>query len=231
MPRPDLLAPLLILFLSLLTVKIRLLNMAAALSGALIAWCIWLGTGLNGLVLLAVFFVSGAGVTRLVRTEKKAQGADRKASQVWANGGVAAVLGLLACIIPNKADYYLLLLAAAIAAATGDTLSSELGTRYGKRFFNCISWKPDQRGADGVISWEGIAFGILGSGLIALVAWLLAFDGEAAILILVAGIAGNLSDSFMGARWQRKGYLNNDLVNLLNTVVAVVCIILLILAF
>lgn len=225
------LVPLLILILSALTVKADLLNKSAALSGAIVANLIWLGTGLSGLILLAIFFVCGAGATRLVRQGKRLPGPDRKASQVWANGGVAALAGLLSFLTADHPDFFLLLVAAAFSSGTGDTLSSELGTRFGKRFINIISFQPDKRGADGVISGEGFMFGLMGSGLIAFACFLLDLSIRSSLYVLFAGVLGNLADSYFGALWQRKGYLSNDFVNLLNTLVAVICIILLILAF
>lgn len=225
------LVPLVILLLSSLTVKANLLNKSAAFSGAIVAYLIWLGTGISGLILLAIFFVCGAGATRLVGHGKRSSGADRKASQVWANGGVAALAGLLAFLTADQFEFYLLLIAAALSSATGDTLSSELGTRFGKRFFNIISFQPDKRGADGVISGEGVLFGLIGSGLITISCFLLGFSQRESLFVFFAGVLGNLADSYFGALWQRKGYLSNDFVNLLNTLVAVICIILLILAF
>jgi uncharacterized membrane protein len=40
--------------------------------------------------------------------------------------------------------------------------------------------------------------------------------------VVVAGVAGMIFDSLLGALFERKGYLNNDAVNLLGTGFAVV---------
>jgi uncharacterized membrane protein len=37
---------------------------------------------------------------------------------------------------------------------------------------------------------------------------------------LLAGFTGNIADSILGASLERKGWIKNDLVNLLNTLVA-----------
>jgi uncharacterized membrane protein len=47
----------------------------------------------------------------------------------------------------------------------------------------------------------------------------------------MAGFLGNLADSFLGAALQRRGILNNDWVNFLNTLIAAVSMILLSIAF
>jgi uncharacterized protein (TIGR00297 family) len=95
---------------------------------------------------------------------------------VLANGGVAALCGLLIWLIPSPGYPLIILLAAALSSATADTLSSELGTVYGRRFYNIISFKPDEKGRDGVISLEGTMTGIAGSAVIAVI-YVLFLDG------------------------------------------------------
>ena len=41
------------------------------------------------------------------------------------------------------------------------------------------------------------------------------------LIVVFAGVAGMLFDSLLGALFERKGYLNNDAVNLLGTAFAV----------
>ena len=226
-----------LLLLSGLTVQTRLLNKPAAASGALIAWMIWLGTGLTGLVMLAVFFIAGAGATRWSRfkrkgtTENFGKKADRSAIQVWANVGLAALAGITAFFFPEAKVYCLLVVAAILSAACSDTLSSELGTLYGRRFYNFLSGQPDQRGADGVVSLEGLGIGWMASMVMAMVYGLLQTFTVEVLWIAMAGFLGNLADSFLGAALQRRGILNNDWVNFLNTLIAAISMILLSIAF
>ena len=82
--------------------------------------------------------------------------------------------------------------------------------------------KKDQRGLDGVISFEGIAFGIAGSMIISLVyCFLTHWSLQAFLIIIFAGTIGNLADSYLGATVERKEVIGNDLVNFLNTVIAI----------
>lgn len=145
----------------------------------------------------------------------------RNAGQVIANGGVAAVCGLLAYLMPIERPFLVTAVAAALASATADTLSSELGTVYGKRFYNIITLRPDEKGGDGVISLEGTLIGLAGSALIALIYYLNYGLLDGSIYIVIAGTAGNLADSLLGATLERKGVIKNDAVNLLNTAIAV----------
>ena len=101
-----------------------------------------------------------------------------------------------------------------------DTVSSELGIIYGSRFYNILNFKKSQRGLNGVVSLEGTLLGVAGSSLIALVYSTVYGWSLLAVAIVFAGTAGNLVDSVLGATLERKGYLNNDRVNFLNTCVA-----------
>jgi uncharacterized membrane protein len=59
---------------------------------------------------------------------------------VLANGGVAALFGLLMLLVAGPiAPLFAVLMAAALSSAMADTLSSELGTVYGSRFYNIIT--------------------------------------------------------------------------------------------
>jgi uncharacterized membrane protein len=59
----------------------------------------------------------------------------RTTGQVLANAGVAAITGALVLLYPQFRYLLVLMMAASFASATADTLSSELGTVYGKRVF------------------------------------------------------------------------------------------------
>ena len=205
----------------------KALTASAAVVAAATGFFVYAGAGLTGLLMLFTFFISGTLATKhqwkrketLALTEKR-KGA-RNTMQVIANGGVAAVLGAMILLLPVYKNIFMLMMAASLASATADTLSSELGNVYGKKYFNIYTLKKDKRGLDGVISIEGSIAGIAGSMLICIVfAAGYRWQPITILIIFIAGIAGNLFDSLLGATLQRKGYFNNDVVNLLNTLFA-----------
>lgn len=216
-----------ILFLGVAaSIWFRKLTVAGAFTGGCLGWLVYNGGGITGLIMLAAFFVAGTLATAIGRSEKERLGIAEKnkgrrtAGQVLANGGVAALAGLLAWMYPHQMVMWQLAAAAALSSASADTLSSELGSVYGKRFYNILSFKKDIRGLDGVVSFEGTLWGIAGSGLIAVI-YLAGYGHSAhAIWIVLAGTAGNLADSILGASFERRGRITNNWVNGLNTLVA-----------
>lgn len=207
------------------SIRHRKLTVSAAIAGGLVGFCIFIGAGWTGLAMLASFFLFGTLATSWKRKQKatigmaQERGDRRKLGQVLANSGVAGLMGLLALFFPLHKALFSLLMAGAFSSAMADTLSSELGSVYGRRFYKITTLKKDRAGLDGVISVEGTAIGLVGSAFIAAV-YCTGFGWDASFFwLLVAGTIGNLADSLFGALFERKGLIGNDTVNLLNTLV------------
>ena len=203
------------------TARAGKLTPRAAITGIVLALLLYFGSGPAGLLLMAAFFVAATIATAMGKSVKQREGlaeeGGRDAAQVLANGGVAGSLAVLAFLFPSYRETYLLMIGGSFSAAAADTLSSELGSLWGRRFFNILTWKRDQRGLDGVVSLEGFAAGLLGSVLVAAVhatftTWDISF-----LYIIIAGTAGNVVDSLLGATLERKGVVGNNIVNALNT--------------
>lgn len=211
--------------LALMSFAFRKLTLMAAITAFMVAICIFWGSAFSGLAMLGAFFILGTTATSWHNRDKKAlkpladRGNRRDTWQVLANGGVAAICGLLA-YIPTfiaQRQVFCLMMAGSLASAMADTLSSELGMVYGRRFYNIFSFKPDKKGLDGVISMEGTMIGLIGSAIIALIYCLFwGFSGKFWVIV-IAGTVGNYIDSLLGATLERRYLLNNNMVNFFNT--------------
>jgi uncharacterized protein (TIGR00297 family) len=213
-----------IIAIAVICVKTGKLTIPAAALAALMAMLIALGASYGGLVLLGTFFILGVKATSH-KKQLKTAAADphpqqRTAGQVFANGGVAGIMALLAILYPAHTSICVLMLAASLASATADTLSSELGMVYGRYFYNILTFKKEPKGLDGVISLEGTLLGAAGALLIAVVYGAFFGFNSGVLAVWIAGVVGNVIDSLLGATLERKRYIGNDAVNFLNTLLA-----------
>jgi len=219
----------LLLLVIVICIRTKKLTVTAALTAGVVGYLVFAGVGYNGLLLLGSFFTLGVLATAHRKEVKAAlhpEGAHPQARNAWqvlANGGTAALMAVMALIHPTYAFYYHIMLAASLAAATSDTLSSELGMVYGRNHYNILSFKKDTRGLDGVVSLEGTLMGVAGAFVIAFVYALGAGFNKYCFFIGLAGVLGNLADSVLGATLERRHYINNDVVNFLNTLFAALC--------
>jgi len=200
----------------------RGVSTSGAFAGAVIAFISILASpDLRMFWTLLILFAITLTATRVGRSQKQTlkvaeAESGRSASQVMANLGV---MGLTLAIPGFKAAYLMSL--AALAEAAADTISSEIGTAKVARTVLITTWKAVPPGTNGGISISGTAAGLLGAAIIAVCAAIFGLThGPGEIVIACAGIFGMLVDSLLGATLERRGYLNNDLVNLLSTAAA-----------
>lgn len=208
------------------SIVFKKLTLEAALLGGILAFGMFDKTGFVSVATMTAFFITGTLVTSWkLRTKQhlglaEADSGKRNAAQVFANAGAAGLVGLLALWIPLIEHRAPLMIAGCFAAATADTVSSELGNVYGKRFRDVTTLKTASRGVNGAISLEGTLLGVCGSILIAAVYAIWFGFSTDLVLIVLAGTFGNWIDSVLGATLEKKGILGNNAVNFLNTMSA-----------
>jgi uncharacterized protein (TIGR00297 family) len=165
---------------------------------------------------LAVLFVLTFGATRLGRARKEKRGvaearSGRRASQIVANLGVAALCALVGwydgCI-------------AALAEATADTVSSEIGQAIGGRTWMITTLKQVPAGEDGGVSVVGTIAGMVAAGVVVAIGSLRHALWPDKALVFFAACAGLVFDSWLGATVERRGGVGNDLVNFASTLFA-----------
>ncbi len=223
---------------------------ALAINGLLIALCQrlplltptgWVHAGVLGTLLggslgwrgwLAVvaYLALGSLVTKLGFRRKRelglaeARDGRRGPENVWGSALVGTVLALLACRAPAAAVPVLLAgFAASFAAKLADTFGSEIGKRWGRHTVLITSLRPVPPGTEGAISLEGTAASLVGSGLMTLVMLALGLihGWPMALLVGGVGLVATLAESVVGASLQQRwGWLSNELVNGLQTLLA-----------
>lgn len=201
----------------------------AAATGAVIAACLYLRTPgwRTALIPLIAMLVLTLTVTRIGRARKEQLNAaesrrGRSASQVAANLGVASLAAIPLFSPSSRTSLAMLVaIAAALAEAAADTLSSELGQVFGGQPRLLTTLKPVPIGTDGGITLAGTAMGCIGAAIVAAISGLtFSFDLKTSATTFSCAVLGLFADSLLGAVFERRGWLNNDAVNFLSTLIA-----------
>lgn len=217
---------LLVVLFTIFAILTKKITIRGAIVGGVITYILWTAFGLIGIAMIATFFLFGTAASMWKNREKKRYKIEEKNegkrdyTNVLGNAGVAGLISMLTLLYPEFSIILLAMATASFASALSDTFSSELGNVYGTRFMNILTFRKGVRGEDGVISGEGSMFGILGSLIIALLYYIFQQDKDLSVIIFISGVFGNLTDSFLGAGLQRKGWLNNHSVNFLSVLLA-----------
>jgi len=186
------------------------LSYSGAMTAILIGTIIFGLGGWQWAVLLLVFFVSSSLLSRLFSNrksklnEKFEKGSQRDASQVLANGGIAALFAGLHFFLPT-ALWPWLAFTASLAAVNADTWATELGVLNPKPPRLITTHQLVERGTSGGISLGGTLSALAGAGLVAACAQLVRpVPGFLVIFSLttLAGLLVAFLDSYLGATIQ-----------------------------
>jgi uncharacterized protein (TIGR00297 family) len=205
---------------------------SGAAAGAAVCFVLYAGAGSGAFAALVTVFALAWLTTRWGYRQKQELGTaerreGRRASQVLANLGLAAICALLHGISGRAS--YLLGMAAALSEAAADTVSSETGQASSQKARLITNWALVPAGTDGGVTAPGSLAGIAAAAIVSTVCALCGLiPWRWMVAAVVAAVAGMLADSYMGAWLERRGVLNNDAVNFLSTIVAVTIALLLV---
>lgn len=210
---------------ALLARVVRGVTNSGAVAGAFSCFVLYVGGGPGAFAALITVFALAWITTQVGYARKQKLGTaerreGRKASQVLANLGVATACAA-AFLISHDRTIFLVAMVAALSEAAADTVSSEVGQAFGEEARLVTTWRSVPAGTDGGVSLIGSTAGIVAAGIVSAVCFLGGLLSLQSLAIsIVAAVLGMIADSFLGAGLERRGLLNNDLVNLLGTLIA-----------
>jgi uncharacterized protein (TIGR00297 family) len=205
--------------------RLRAVTLSGAVAGGVLAFLLFVAGGYGAFAALIAVFLLTWITTRTGHQRKRQlgtaeQGGGRSASQVIANIGVAAAAAVVGLVTRHPAAF--VASAAALAEAAADTTSSEVGQAVSDSAYLITSFRQVPVGTDGGISIAGTLAGMAAAVAVAAVCWATRIIAAPWLLpVAAAGALGMFVDSFLGATLERRHRLNNDAVNLLSTIAAV----------
>ena len=213
--------------------------------GSVLAFLICFISGVFGhwswLLILLIFVGSSFLATRFAIVYKKALGVEesdegtRGGSNVISNGILPPLIALSYSFGILSPEQALVAFTTSMAAASADTMASEIGVLSPSPVLITNPKKVVEPGVDGGISFEGLTASFLSAVSISMLAY-------ASFLVLIEekhlfyssielnylfisvffGFFGSILDSFLGATFQKRGYLTNNGVNLVSISLSVV---------
>lgn len=200
----------------------RWISRKATLLAFLFGVLIYGAMGRTGYLLIVSFLVLGSVATQLGMARKKAlslaeaNSGQRGVSKVLAKGLVPFVTACFFFWIDHTS--LRLAYSAALAAATFDTVSTEIGQWLGRRAFSLATLKTVPAGTEGALSLPGTMAGMLGALAIALLSLSWGWLPPGALVFILAGAVGaNLFESILGSRLSCRTAYKGETLNLYNT--------------
>jgi uncharacterized protein (TIGR00297 family) len=179
----------------------RALTVNGAVAAAAVGILVLSGTGFSGLWGLGAFFVTSSLLSRKSSRYEPAwldtPGHQRNASQVMANGGIAAIGGLTG--LAGHTGLGLAIAICALAAAAADTWATSIGMSSIGEPVDIWRWKRVAKGTSGGVSLRGTLGGVAGAVTVAVAPLVGGAPVALAAVALAAGVAGMVADSLLGA--------------------------------
>mgnify|MGYP001453996194 CR=1 FL=1 len=212
-------------FLIFIFRKLPIMTNKGWISAGILGTILWGCLGLKGWISVVLYLFFGSLVTKLGFEYKKNIGIEEKRGgrrgpeNVWGSAATGLFLAIL--IKLNLANIVLLKIgfAASFVAKLADTFGSEIGKRYGKNTYLITTFKKVKSGTEGAISIEGTIASFLGSILMSLIMLFLGFitTNNQLLVICVSGFIATIFESLIGAKFQDKLKLSNELINSIQT--------------
>ncbi|MBI1974186.1 DUF92 domain-containing protein [Candidatus Micrarchaeota archaeon] len=190
----------------------RALTLSGVIVGLIMSYAILHYQGPFWLALLYVFFFAGMLATRFKESVKKKLKVAQKTrtySNALANAGLATVMAYMG-------NFYGFM--GAFAAATGDTLSSEVGMLSKRSPVMITTLRRVKTGTNGGITLLGTAASVLGGLVIGLAAYPIVPEAKTIYIAVMAGFIGSAIDSFIGATLENRNMIKNWATNFICTV-------------
>ena len=195
------------------------------MSAGVLGTLLWGSLGWKGWMSVVLYLLLGSLVTKVGFKYKnklgiaEKRGGRRGPENVLGSASTGLFLALM--IKLNLANLILLKVgfAASFAAKLADTFGSEIGKRYGKNTFLITTFKKVRQGTEGAISLEGTIASLFGALIMSFAMFILGFITieKGFFIVCFSGFVATIFESFIGAKFQDKFNLSNEVINAIQT--------------
>ncbi|QQR92868.1 MAG: DUF92 domain-containing protein [Candidatus Iainarchaeum archaeon] len=199
-----------LLLIAILSIRKNLLDLMGIVIGFIVSIFVAEKGGLGSFFAIIVFFLVGEAITRYTRKIHQRKTHERRSTvNIIGNIGPALIALAFNPVLFNVAFF------GSLAAAFGDTLSSEIGVLSKERPLLITTLKPANAGEDGAVSLLGFMAAAVGGLLFGIIAFIVSQNWIWIPIMLLAGVVGSAVDSYIGATLQKDGFTDNNSTNFL----------------
>ncbi len=196
----------------------------------------WISAGVLGSILwgcfswqgwsaVVIYLLLGSLVTKIgykFKNEKgiaEKRGGKRGPENVWGSAATGLFFAIMVKLNFTNLVFYKIGFAASFAAKLADTFGSEIGKRFGRNTYLITSFRKVESGTEGGISLEGTIASALGAIFMSLIMFILNIISTKYqfLIVAISAFLATISESFIGAKFQDKYKLSNELVNSIQT--------------
>jgi len=207
--------------LSLAAMKSGIADESGLMSATLVGTLVIVFNDIRFFLILVAFYIFGSISTKyryslkFERGVAEPAGGARGYSNVFGNSLAPLFFAMSYGVYKNPV--FLVSFVAAVAAALGDTMASEIG-KTSEKVYLITNLKRVKPGVSGGISVKGEIAALAGSFIVVSLSFALQIiDIWYALIALASGFIAVHVDSILGATLEEKGYLTNSGVNFLGT--------------
>ena len=195
------------------------------ISAGVLGSILWGCLSWQGWISVVIYLLFGSLVTKIGYKFKRQKGIAEKRGgrrgpeNVWGSAATGMFFAILIKLNFVDLIYLKIAFSASFAAKLADTFGSEIGKRFGKNTYLITSFKKVKKGTEGGISLEGTLASLIGSSLMSYFMMTLGFilSSTQFLIVIISGFIATIFESVIGAKFQEKYNLSNELVNSIQT--------------
>ena len=205
--------------------RVPLMTKGGWISAGVLGSILWGCLSWQGWLSVVFYLLFGSLVTKIGYEFKRQKGiAEKRGGRRGPEnvlGSAATGLFFAVMVKLNFANllFYQIGFAASFAAKLADTFGSEIGKRFGRNTYLITSFRKVDRGTEGGVSLEGTIASALGAIIMSLTMLTLSIitTNHQFVIVSISGFLATISESIIGAKFQEKYKLSNELVNAIQT--------------
>ena len=205
--------------------RVPLMTKGGWISAGVLGSILWGCFSWQGWSSVVIYLLLGSLVTKIgykFKNEKgiaEKRGGKRGPENVWGSAATGLFFAIMVKLNFTNLVFYKIGFAASFAAKLADTFGSEIGKRFGRNTYLITSFRKVESGTEGGISLEGTAASALGAIFMSLIMFILNIISTKYqfLIVAISGFLATISESFIGAKFQDKYKLSNELVNSIQT--------------